>query len=52
MEELLKRIEIIEDSRQQSKVRHQLVDIVVIVLISNVSKCGRMGEDGRFCAKS
>ncbi len=37
MEEILKYIEIIEDVRQQSKVRHKLLDIIVIVLFAKLA---------------
>ena len=33
MTEILKTIELIEDKRQEKKVRHKLLDIVVIVLL-------------------
>ncbi len=37
MEELLMYIELIEDKRQQTKVKHKLLDIVVIVLFAKLS---------------
>lgn len=37
MENLLKYIELIEDVRQQSKVLHRLIDIVVIVLFAKLA---------------
>ena len=37
MEELLMYIELIEDIRQQTKVKHKLLDIVVIVLFAKLS---------------
>lgn len=37
MEEILKSIEFIEDIRQQTKVRHKLLDIVVIVLFAKLA---------------
>lgn len=37
MEEILRYIELIEDIRQQSKVRHKLLDIVVIVLFAKLA---------------
>ncbi len=36
MTELLKTIELIEDKRQEKKVRHKLLDIVVIVLMGRM----------------
>ena len=37
MEEILKNIEFIEDIRQQAKVRHKLLDIIVIVLFAKLA---------------
>lgn len=37
MTEILKTIELIEDKRQQTKVRHKLLDIVVIVLFAKLA---------------
>ena len=36
MTEILKTIELIEDKRQEKKVRHKLLDIVVIVLFAKL----------------
>ena len=36
MTEILKTIELIEDKRQQKKIRHKLLDIVVIMLFAKV----------------
>lgn len=38
MTEILKTIELIEDKRQEKKVRHKLLDIVVIVLFAKLAK--------------
>ena len=40
MDEVLRMIEIIEDIRQPWKVKHKLLDIVVIVPVCKISKCG------------
>lgn len=37
MTEILKAIELIEDKRQEKKVRHKLLDIVVIVLFAKLA---------------
>ena len=37
MEELLSWLDYVEDSRQQSKVRHSLKDILFIVLLGTLS---------------
>ena len=37
MAEILKTIELIEDRRQEKKVRHKLLDIVVIVLFAKMA---------------
>ncbi len=37
MEEILRNIEFIEDIRQQAKVRHKLLDIVIIVLFAKLA---------------
>ncbi len=39
MEEVLRLIEIIEDIRQPGKVKHKLLDIVVIVLFAKFRLC-------------
>ncbi len=38
MEELLNWLEFIEDSRQQSKVKHTLKDIIILVLFASLAK--------------
>lgn len=42
MQELLDRLEYLEDGRQQSKVHHTLKDILVIVLVCNTRKRRRL----------
>ena len=37
MTEILKTIELIEDKRQEKKVKHKLLDIVVIVLFAKLA---------------
>ena len=37
MTEILKTIELIEDRRQKKKVKHKLLDIVVIVLFAKLA---------------
>ena len=51
MMELLERIEFIEDSRQQAKVRHRMRDIIIIVLLAVLSGADDWVEIGIF-AKS
>mgnify|MGYP000214147802 CR=1 FL=1 len=40
MDELLEWMDYIEDKRQQTKVRHKLKDIIVIVFVCYACKCG------------
>ena len=51
MMELLERIEFIEDSRQRAKVRHRMIDIIIIVLLAVLSGADDWVEIGIF-AKS
>ncbi len=44
MEELLEWMEIIEDKRQQAKVRHRLTDIVAIVLLATLANADEWEE--------
>ena len=37
MTEILKTIELIEDKRQEKKIRHKLLDVVVIVLFAKLA---------------
>lgn len=48
MEEILKNIEFIEDIRQQAKVRHKLLDIVVIVLFAKLANADDWEEMEAF----
>lgn len=48
MENLLKYIELIEDVRQQSKVLHRLIDIVVIVLFAKLANADDWEEIEAF----
>jgi len=48
MEEILKSIEFIEDIRQQAKVRHKLLDIVVIVLFAKLANADDWEEMEAF----
>ena len=49
MEEVLRMIEIIEDSRQPWKVKHKLLDIVVIVLFAKLANADDW-EEIEYCA--
>ena len=51
MTEILKTIELIEDKRQEKKVRHKLPDVVVIVLFAKLANADDWQEVGIF-AKS
>ena len=51
MTEILKTIELIEDKRQKRKVRHKLLDIVVIVLFAKLANADDWEEMELF-AKS
>ena len=51
MMELLERIEFIEDSRQKAKVRHRMIDIIILVLLAVLSGADDWVEIGIF-AKS
>ena len=51
MTELLKTIELIEDKRQEKKVRHKLLDIVVIVLFAKLANADDW-EEVEIFAKS
>lgn len=44
MERLLQRMEIIEDTRQQAKVRHSLKDILVITLFATLANADTWEE--------
>ena len=48
MEEILKDIEYIEDIRQQAKVRHKLLDIIVIVLFAKLANADDWEEMEAF----
>ncbi len=48
MEEILRSIEFIEDIRQQAKVRHKLLDIVVIVLFAKLANADDWEEIEMF----
>lgn len=48
MEEILKSIEFIEDIRQQAKVRHKLLDVVVIVLFARLANADDWEEMEAF----
>ena len=48
MMELLDRIEFVEDSRQQAKVRHRMRDIIIIVLLAVLSGADDWVEIGIF----
>lgn len=48
MEEILKNIEFIEDIRQQAKVRHKFLDIVVIVLFAKLANANDWEEMEAF----
>jgi len=48
MEEILKSIEFIEDIRQQAKVRHKLLDIIVIVLFAKLANADDWEEMEAF----
>ncbi len=48
MEEILKCIEFIEDIRQQAKVRHKLLDVVVIVLFAKLANADDWEEMEAF----
>lgn len=48
MEEILRSIEFIEDIRQQTKVRHKLLDIVVIVLFAKLANADDWEEMEMF----
>lgn len=51
MTEILKTIELIEDKRQEKKVRHKLLDIVVIVLFAKLANADDW-EEVEIFAKS
>ena len=44
MTEILRTIELIEDKRQEKKIRHKLLDIVVIVLFAKLANANDWGE--------
>ena len=48
MEEILKSIEFIEDIRQQAKVRHKLLDVIVIVLFAKLANADDWEEMEAF----
>lgn len=48
MEEILKSIEFIEDIRQHAKVRHKLLDVVVIVLFAKLANADDWKEMKMF----
>lgn len=48
MEEILKSIEFIEDIQQQAKVRHKLLDVVVIVLFAKLANADDWEEMEAF----
>lgn len=50
MEEILRMIEIIEDNRQPWKVKHKLLDVVVIVLFAKLANADDW-EEIEYCAK-
>ncbi|MBR1736324.1 MAG: ISAs1 family transposase [Firmicutes bacterium] len=50
MIEILKMIEIIKDPRQQSKIKHKLLDIVIIVLFAKLANADDW-EEIEYCAK-
>ncbi len=47
MEEILKSIEFIEDMRQQAKVRHKFLDVIVIVLFAKLANMDDWEEKSR-----
>lgn len=51
MQELLEWMEYIEDTRQQTKVRHTLKDILVIVLFATLANADDWVGDGIVCRK-
>ncbi len=48
MEEIIKSIEYIEDIRQQAKVRHKLLDVIVIVLFAKLANADGWEEMENF----
>jgi len=48
MEELLEWLEVIEDPRQQAKVRHRMTDIVAIVLLAMLANADEWEEKEDF----